>query len=61
MGAGEDGDVHWDADGVGLVQAHAEVTLATQQQQDEDADVHQADTRCKHHAQAISGARPRHT
>ena len=36
VGAGEDGDVHGDGRRVRLVQAHPEVALAAQQQQDED-------------------------
>ena len=36
VGAGEDGDVHGDGRRVRLVQTHAEVALAAQQQQDED-------------------------
>lgn len=46
MGPREHGDVHGHVDGVGLVQAHAEVPLAAQQQQDEHADVHESDAGC---------------
>ena len=44
MGACEDRDVHGHPDAVGLVEPHAKVALAGQQQQDEHADVHQAHT-----------------
>lgn len=39
---GEHWDVHGHVDGVGLVEAHAKVPLPAQQQQDEDADVHES-------------------
>ena len=45
----EDGDVHRDAHRVRLVESHPEVPLSAEQQEDEDSDVHQADTRCKPH------------
>ena len=37
VGAREDGDVHGDGGRVGLVQAHTEVALAAEQEQDEDS------------------------
>lgn len=39
-------DVHGHMDGVGLIQAHAEVSLPAQQQQNEHTDVHESDTGC---------------
>lgn len=39
-------DVHRHMDGVGLVQAHAKVSLPAQQQQNEHANVHESDTGC---------------
>lgn len=46
VGSREHGDVHGHVDGVGLIQAHAEVPLPTQQQQNEHADVHESNTGC---------------
>ena len=37
VGPREDGDVHGDGGRVGLVQAHAEVALTAEQEQDEDS------------------------
>lgn len=45
--AGEDGDVHGHGGRVRLVEAHAEVALPRQQQQDEHPDVHQPHARCR--------------
>lgn len=39
-------DVHRHMDRVGLIQAHAKVSLPTQEQQNEDADVHESNTGC---------------
>lgn len=44
----EDWNVHWNAESVRLVESHAEVPLSAQQQEDEDADVHEADASCAH-------------
>lgn len=46
MSPREHRDVHRHVDGIGLIQAHSEVSLSTQQQQDEDPDVHESDTCC---------------
>lgn len=43
MSPREHRDVHGHVDGVGLIQAHAKVPLAAQQQQNEHADVHESD------------------
>lgn len=48
MGPGEHGDVHGDPQRVRLVQANAEVPLPAQQQEDEHADVHEAQASCGH-------------
>lgn len=53
-------DVHGHVDGVGLVEAHAEVPLPAQQQQDEHADVHESDAgwrRAVKQAQSAAGRR----
>ena len=51
---GEHGDVHGHSQRVRFVQADAEVSLSAEQQQDEHADVHEADTSCTHtHKQMI--------
>lgn len=42
----ENRNVHWNAENVWLVESHAEVPLSTQQQEDEDADVHEAHESC---------------
>lgn len=47
VGPGEHGNVHGDAQRVRLVQTDAEVPLPAQQQQDEDADVHETHASCK--------------
>lgn len=47
VGAREHGDVHGHVDGVGLIQAHAEVPLPAQQQQNEHADVHESNAGCR--------------
>lgn len=39
-------DVHRHMDGVGLIQAHTKVSLPTEQQQNEHADVHESNTGC---------------
>lgn len=39
----ENGDVHGNPDGVGLVQSHPKVPFSTQKQKDEHPDVHEAD------------------
>lgn len=44
----ENWDVHWHAESVRLVETHSKVPLSAQQQENEDADVHQADTSCEH-------------
>ena len=46
VSACEHWDVHGHVDGVGLIQAHAKVSLPAQQQQNEHADVHESDTGC---------------
>jgi hypothetical protein len=46
MCACEDREVHRSADVVVFVKTHAKVPLTTEQQQDEDADVYEAHTRC---------------
>ena len=53
MGSCEDGDVHGDADGVRFVEPHPKVTLATQQQQNEDPDVHEAHAGCNAHTDTL--------
>lgn len=47
VGSCENGNVHRDAQGERFVQTDAEVSLSAQQQQDEHADVHEADTSCR--------------
>lgn len=47
MGPREDGNVHGDAQDIGFVESNAEVPLPAHQQEDEDADVHKADTSCR--------------
>lgn len=44
----ENWDVHWNAESVRFVETHPKVPLPTQQQENKDADVHQAHTSCKH-------------
>lgn len=46
MGSREDRDVHWNTQNVGFVEPNAKVPLSAQQQEDEDADVHEADASC---------------
>lgn len=57
MSPREHRDVHGHVDGVGLVETHAEVPLAAEQQQDEHADVHESDTGCRRavKTRAVSG------
>lgn len=45
----ENGNVHWNTEGVGFIQTNAEVPLSAQQQEDEDADVHEAHAGCTNH------------
>ncbi len=39
-------DIHRHMDGVGLIQAHAKVSLPAQQQQNEHTNVHESNTGC---------------
>lgn len=47
MGSREDGNVHRNTQNVGFVEPNAKVPLSAQQQEDEDANVHEADTSCR--------------
>lgn len=47
MGSREDGNVHRNTQNVRFVEPNAKVPLSAQQQEDEDADVHEADTSCR--------------
>lgn len=47
VSAREHWDVHGDVQGVRLIQTHPKVPLSAQQEQNEDADVHESDTRCR--------------
>ena len=47
MSAGEHRDIHGHADRVWLVETNTEVSLATQQQQNEHTNVHQTNSRCE--------------
>lgn len=47
VGSRENRNVHRDAQGERFVQTDPEVSLSAQQQQDEHADVHEADTSCR--------------
>lgn len=47
VGSREDGNVHRNSQNVGFVEPNAKVPLAAHQQEDEDADVHEADTSCR--------------
>lgn len=47
MGSCEHRNVHGHTESVRLVQTDAEVSFSTQQQQDEDADVHEAEPGCR--------------
>lgn len=46
MGPCEHWDIHGYMDGVGLVQTYAKVSLSTQQEQDEHANVHESNAGC---------------
>lgn len=59
MSPREHRDVHGYMDGVGLIQAHAEVPLAAQQQQNEHADVHESDAGWKAGTERISSEKRR--
>ena len=43
MGAGKDRDIHGYACAVGFIQSDAEVSLATQEKQNEDANMHETE------------------
>ena len=60
MCAGEHGDVHGDAQREGLVQAHAEVPLPTQQEQDEHTNMEESHTGCRHRGLVIYIHTPTH-
>lgn len=47
VGSRENRNVHGDAQSVRLVETDTKVPLAAQQQQDEDADVHEAHASCR--------------
>lgn len=47
MGSCEHRNVHGHTESVRLVQTDAKVSFSTQQQQDEDADVHEAEPGCR--------------
>lgn len=56
MGSSEDGNVHRNPQNVGFVEPNAKVPLATEQKEDEDANVHEADTSCRlTHRQGFKG------
>ncbi len=43
----ENRSVHWDSEAERFVETNTEVSFPTQQQQDENADVHEANTSCR--------------
>lgn len=46
VGSREDGNVHRNTQNVGFVEPDAKIPLSAQQQEDEDADVHEAHASC---------------
>lgn len=47
VGSREDRDVHRNTQDVGFVEPNAKVPFSAQQQEDEDADVHEAEASCR--------------